>query len=79
MGESTGGKYIGPFNKGLDQYIERGGKISLHANILGNPFQAGVRQRLLSYKTARALSLIDESNFDQVARLKQICLEKYSN
>jgi carboxypeptidase C (cathepsin A) len=29
MGESAAAKFMGPFAKGLDQYVEKGGKIQL--------------------------------------------------
>jgi hypothetical protein len=46
--------------------------------IIGNPFQSGIEQRLLSFNTAKTLNIIDESNMDQVSRLKDQCLEEVS-
>ena len=64
MGETEAGKFIPNFVKGLHDYISQGNQLTLQAVILGSPFEAGVLQRLQSYKPARALSLIDESNAD---------------
>jgi carboxypeptidase C (cathepsin A) len=63
MGESTAGKFLPVLTKGLDDYINyQGGKISIKAIMIGNPFESGVYQRLFSYITARTLDIIDDSN-----------------
>ena len=67
MGESEAAKFLPRFTKSIDDYISTGGKASIHSLAIGNPFMSGVMQRINSYKTARALNLIDESNMDQIA------------
>jgi hypothetical protein len=46
MGETEAGKFIPNFVKGLHEYISLGNQLTLQAVILGNPFEAGVLQRL---------------------------------
>lgn len=80
MGESTAGKFLPVLTKGLDDYINyQGGKISIKAVMIGNPFESGVYQRLFSFITARTLDIIDDSNMGQVSALRQHCVEQYSN
>ena len=53
--------------------------MSIQAVVIGNPFQSGIEQRLFSYNTAMTLNIIDESNLDQISRLKDQCLEEFSS
>jgi carboxypeptidase C (cathepsin A) len=79
MGESSAGKFFPPIVKALDAYIQIGNPLTLQAVVLGNAFQAGVLQRLFSYKPAKGLSLIDAfSNIDQATRIRDKCLETFS-
>ena len=72
MGEDFAGKYIPRFAKEIDSFIAKGGALKLQALFIGNPY--GTMQKVNSYKTARALSIIDESNSGQLTILQERCL-----
>jgi carboxypeptidase C (cathepsin A) len=61
MGEDFAGKFLPRFAKEINQFTEKGGSFNLKAIFIGNP--ASTVQKINSYKTARALSLVDSSNF----------------
>jgi carboxypeptidase C (cathepsin A) len=67
MGEDFAGKFLPRFAKEINDFTEKGGSLNLKALFIGNP--SSTVQKINSYKTARALSLIDASNFGQLAAL----------
>jgi carboxypeptidase C (cathepsin A) len=78
MGESTAGKYLPLLTKALDAYITQGGQLAIQAVIIGNPYTAGILQRLFSHDMGLTLNIVDENNLDQISLLRDNCIKSYS-
>jgi carboxypeptidase C (cathepsin A) len=74
-GEGTAGKFLPYFAKSLDAYIFSGGKLSTPQLVIGNPLVSNTLQSLSQHLPAKALSVIDVHNYDQLAQLHSRCLE----